>query len=186
MRGYHDRPEENAAAFTEDGGLRTGDLGYLDEDGFFFNTGRIKEQYKLENGKYVMPSTVEEELKLSPFIANVLVVGAGRPYNVAIVVPDRAALEDWARSEGIVIEDPARDARVHALLLSEIEAHGRGALRGYEIPKRMLVAAEDFTTENGLLNPTMKPKRREIEGRYRGELDSLYAASAEVRAPLPP
>ncbi len=184
MRGYHNRPEENAATFTEDGGLRTGDLGYVDDEGFLFITGRIKEQYKLENGKYVMPGAVEEQLKLSPFIANAMVYGDGRPYNVAIVVPDRAALEDWARREGLMIDDPARDPRVHELLLAEIDARGRESLRGYEVPKRVLVVSDDFTTENGLLTPTMKLKRREVANRYRRELDALYAASDEIRAPL--
>ncbi len=185
MRGYHERPRENAAAFTPDGGLRTGDLGYLDEEGFLFITGRIKEQYKLENGKYVMPGVAEEKLKLSPFIANVLLYGDGRPYNVAIVVPDRKALEEWARGEGIELADPARDARVHDLLLSEITARGHEVLRRYEVPKRVLVVSEDFTTDNGLLTPTLKLKRRQVVERYRKELDALYASSEEVRAPIP-
>ena len=66
MKGYHNRPEENAAVFTKDGGFRTGDMGYLDAHGFLYITGRIKEQYKLENGKYVVPTPLEEQLKLSP------------------------------------------------------------------------------------------------------------------------
>ena len=66
MKGYHKRPEENAAVFTKDGGFRTGDMGYVDPQGFLFITGRIKEQYKLENGKYVVPTPLEEQLKLSP------------------------------------------------------------------------------------------------------------------------
>jgi acyl-CoA synthetase (AMP-forming)/AMP-acid ligase II len=70
MQGYHKRDDENKAAFTEDGGFRTGDLGYLDAEGFLYITGRLKEQYKLENGKYVAPAPLEEKLKLSPFIAN--------------------------------------------------------------------------------------------------------------------
>lgn len=180
MRGYHNRPDENAAALTEDGGLRTGDLGYLDEDGYLFITGRIKEQYKLENGKYVMPGAVEEELKLSPFIANVMVHGDGRPYNIAIVVPDRAALEDWAKREGIELKDPARDRRVLALLMDELQKHG-DTLRGYEIPRKLLIVTEEFTTEGGLLTPTLKLKRREVLSRYRREIDALYAGPDETR-----
>jgi len=185
MRGYHNRPEENAAALTEDGGLRTGDLGHLDEDGYLFITGRIKEQYKLENGKYVMPGAVEEELKLSSFIANVMVHGDGRPYNIAIVVPDSAALEDWAKREGIELSDPARDRRVLALLMDEMEKHG-DTLRGYEIPRKLLVVTEDFTTEGGLLTPTLKLKRREVLSRYRREIDALYAGPDETRVSASP
>ena len=66
MQGYHNLPEENEKVFTADGGFRTGDMGYLDDDGFLFITGRIKEQYKLENGKYVVPVPLEEAIKLSP------------------------------------------------------------------------------------------------------------------------
>ena len=76
MQGYHNRPEENDEVFTPDGGFRTGDMGYIDDDGFLFITGRIKEQYKLENGKYVVPAPLEEQLKLSPYIVNVMVHGA--------------------------------------------------------------------------------------------------------------
>lgn len=187
MRGYHNRPEENEAAFTSDGGLRTGDLGYLDDDGFLFITGRIKEQYKLANGKYVMPGPVEEELKLSPYIANIMVHGDGRSYNIAIVVPDRAALEEWAKREGIELEDPARDRRVRELLLQSIESR-RENLRGYELPRKILVVTEDFSTENGLLTPTLKLKRREVLARYRREIDALYAGSDDIRVapPSPP
>ena len=71
-------------------------MGYLDEDGFLYITGRIKEQYKLENGKYVVPTPLEEQLKLSPFIANVMVYGDNKPYNVALIVPDVEALKAWA------------------------------------------------------------------------------------------
>src|SRR5690606_34216408 len=96
MQGYHNRPEENERVFTRDGGLRTGDLGYVDADGFLFVTGRLKEQYKLSNGKYVMPGPLEEKLKLSPYIANVMLHGANRPHNVALVVLERSAVDSWA------------------------------------------------------------------------------------------
>lgn len=179
MKGYHNRPEETAATLTPDGGLRTGDLGYMDSEGFLYITGRIKEQYKLETGKYVMPAPVEEQLKLSPYLANVMIYGDGRPYNVAIVVPDRAALDEWARREEIQLDDPARDPRVHALLLRELHAHGE--LRSYEVPRRLLVVTQDFATENGLLTPTLKLKRSEVLERYRADLEALYAAEEDVR-----
>src|SRR5690606_35192472 len=156
-----------------------------DDDGFLFITGRIKEQYKLENGKYVMPGPVEEELKLSPYIGNVMVYGDGRPYNIAIVVPDRPALEEWGKREGIELEDPARDRRGRDLLLKEIEAR-RETLRGYEVPRKVLVVTDEFTTDNGLLTPTLKVKRREVLARYRREIDALYAGSDDTRVAPPP
>src|SRR5262249_17789624 len=84
MKGDRTRSEDNAAVFAKDGGFRTGDMGKLDRDGFLFITGRIKEQYKLENGKYVVPTPLEEQLKLSPLIANAMVYGDNKLYNVAL------------------------------------------------------------------------------------------------------
>jgi len=175
MVGYHHRPEENAKTFTLDGGLRTGDLGYIDEDGYLFVTGRIKEQYKLENGKYVMPSTIEEELKLSPYISNVFVYGADRPFNVALVVLAEDALRTWARSEGLTLSgELATDAHVRRLVASELEARSAG-FRAFERPKDFVILGEDFTVENGLLTPTLKLKRREVLARHAARVEALYA-----------
>ncbi len=120
MKGYLKRPEENAAVFTKDGGFRTGDMGYIDAHGFLFITGRIKEQYKLENGKYVVPTPLEEQIKLSPYVANVMVYGDNRPYNVALVVANVPALRDLGRPEHQLTlpGDPEallKDDRVRAL-----------------------------------------------------------------------
>src|SRR6516165_8744635 len=97
MLAYQNSPEEKEKSLRTDAGPSTGDLGYVDEDGLLYITGRIKEQYKLENGKYVMPSPLEEELKLSPYIANVMLHGHNKPFNVALVVPDATAVERWAK-----------------------------------------------------------------------------------------
>src|SRR6185503_7928382 len=105
MQGYHNRPDENAAVFAKDGGFRSGDMGHLDADGYLYITGRIKEQYKLETGKYVVPTPLEEDLKLSPYIANVMLHGANRPYNVALIVPDMEALGRWAKENGVTLND---------------------------------------------------------------------------------
>jgi len=173
MKGYNNRPDENATAFTQDGGFRTGDLGYLDEDGFLFVTGRIKEQYKLENGKYVAPAPLEEKLKLSPYIANAMIHGANRPYNVALIVPDRTAIQRWATSQNITVHDPAHDDRVRELIHAEIEREGAG-FKAFERPTRFAILAEDFTTENGMLTPTLKLKRNKVLERYGADLNRLY------------
>lgn len=179
MQGYHNRPEENEKAFTPDGGLRTGDLGYIDEDGFLFVTGRIKEQYKLTNGKYVMPAPLEEMLKLSPYIDNVMVHGANRPYNLALVVYNEPAVREWASAQGIELADPARDPRVERLIVEEVR-RASGSFRSFEVPRRVLLTGEDFTTDNDLLTPTLKLKRRNAESRYGAALDALYTQPAEV------
>jgi long-chain acyl-CoA synthetase len=174
MLGYHNRPEENAAVLLPDGRFRTGDLGHLDDDGYLFITGRIKEQYKLENGKYVVPSPLEEQLKLSPYIANVFVYGDNRPYNIALVVPDLAALEMRARQAGRALGDPLHDPEVRELIDAELE-RGSSRFKGYERPRRFALTLEDFTTANGLLTPTLKLKRKAVLDRHRAEIDALYA-----------
>jgi long-chain acyl-CoA synthetase len=173
MQGYHNRPEENAAVMMEDRSFRSGDMGYLDPDGFLYITGRIKEQYKLENGKYVVPSPLEEKLKLSPYIANIMIHGANKPHNVALVIPDLEALRGWAAKENVVLDDVPRNERVRELLRREIEAHGRD-LKGYERVQAFVVVVEDFTTDNGMLTPTLKLKRRVVLQRYGEDLDALY------------
>jgi long-chain acyl-CoA synthetase len=173
MRGYHHRPEENAAVLMEDHSFRSGDMGYLDSEGYLFITGRIKEQYKLENGKYVVPSPLEEQLKLSPFIANVMIYGANKPHNVALVVPDAEAVRGWATKQGVPLEDVARSEQVRQLLRDEIEACSK-AIKGYERVQKFIIALEDFTTDNGMLTPTLKLKRRAVLERYGRELDNLY------------
>ncbi|GBD85117.1 long-chain-fatty-acid--CoA ligase FadD15 [bacterium BMS3Abin02] len=176
MKGYHNLPEENEAVFTEDGGLRTGDIGHLDEDGYLYITGRVKEQYKLENGKYVVPAPIEEHVRLSPFIANIMIYGVNRPHNVALIVPDFDTLEKWAEKEGIDTSDRKRligDERVRDLFGLEIEAHSEG-IKSYERVRDFFLIEEDFTQENGILSQTLKVKRREVMKRYGSDLESLY------------
>jgi long-chain acyl-CoA synthetase len=173
MRGYHDRPEETREVLLPDGGLRTGDLGYLDGDGFLFITGRIKEQYKLENGKYVVPSAAEEALKLSRYVAQVMLYGANKPYNVALVVPDLENLREWAAREQVELGDIPKNPRVRALIQQEL-AERSSNLRSFERPKAFLLVVEDFTTENGFLTPSLKLKRSRVLEAYGAELEALY------------
>jgi long-chain acyl-CoA synthetase len=181
MQGYWNRPDENEKAFTPDGGLRTGDLGYIDDDGFLYVTGRLKEQYKLANGKYVMPGPLEEQLKLSPYVANAMLHGANRPYNVALVVLDEPAVRQWASRRGLELADLTRDRRVEQLITEEVRRFST-EFRRFEVPRRVLLVAEDFTTENDLLTPTLKLKRRNVTSRYGAALEALYIERAEDRA----
>ncbi len=177
MQGYHNRPEENAKVFTDDGGFRSGDLGRIDDDGFLFITGRVKEQYKLENGKYVVPTPIEEKIGLSAYIANVMVYGDNKPFNVAVIVPDAPAVEEWAAAEGIEFEDfegLVKDSRVHQLIGDEVDK-AMADVKGYEKVRAFVVAPEDFTTENGMLTPTLKVKRRIVIDHYGDEIQALYA-----------
>lgn len=179
MKGYHARPEENEKALLPGGGFRTGDVGYLDEDGYLYVTGRIKEQYKLANGKYVMPSPLEEKLKLSPYVSNVMLYGDNRPFNAAVVVVDEGAVRAWAEENGITVSsDLAEDGRVRGLIEGELDRLASD-FRPYERPRAVVLTTEDFTIDNGLLTPTLKLKRRAVTERYAKRLDDLYARAEE-------
>ncbi|MBN2196291.1 MAG: AMP-binding protein [Polyangiaceae bacterium] len=174
MRGYHGNPAATSERLTADGGCRTGDLGFIDEDGFLFVSGRITEQYKLENGKFVVPSPLEEDLKLSAYITNALVYGINRPHNVALVVLDLSAVQRYAGEAGVAFDDACASPEVHALITAEIEARCAG-WRSYERIRNFRLINEDFTAENGLLTPSMKVRRERVVARYAAALDALYA-----------
>ncbi|MEO7329077.1 MAG: long-chain fatty acid--CoA ligase [Minicystis sp.] len=177
MVGYHNRDEENKAVFTDDKGFRTGDLGYVDDDGFLYITGRIKEQYKLENGKYVAPAPLEEYLKLSPFIINAMIYGDNKLYNVALIVPDMEALKKWAAAQNISADSDDKlleNAKVKEHMQSEVDK-ASGEFKGFERVKRVSLIAEDFTTQNGMLTPSLKVKRRVVWQKYGPQIEALYA-----------
>lgn len=184
MQGYYNLPEENEKVFTADGGFRTGDMGYVDADGFLYITGRIKEQYKLENGKYVVPVPIEEAMKLSPWVINVMVHGANRPYNVAIVVPDMEKLKAWAAEKSIPV-DPLPALLQHPEVLAhfrdEIAKHTQ-EIKGFERVRNFALVAEDFSIDNDLLTPKMSLKRRNVVQRYEATINGLYEGASPVTA----
>jgi long-chain acyl-CoA synthetase len=176
MAGYHNRPGETRAAVTADGGLKTGDLGYLDDDGYLYITGRIKEQYKLTNGKYVVPSAIESALERSPFISEAMVCGDGQPCNVALIVANRDALLGWAGERGVALADAEAlpdDPGVRELLQCEIERMNRGR-KGYERVRAFRLLPRGFGEEEGLLTPSLKLRRHKVVERFRAELDALH------------
>ena len=184
MLGYHNRKEENDAVFTADGGFRTGDMGRIDKDGFLFITGRIKEQYKLENGKYVVPTPLEEQLKLSAYVLNAMVYGDNKPYNVALVVANVDAVKKWGAENGVSESDPEKllaNPKVQKLFKSELDHYGE-KFKGFEGVKDFALIHEDFTTENGMLTPSLKVKRRKVVEVYQPVIDALYAKKKDKPA----
>jgi long-chain acyl-CoA synthetase len=176
MKGYHNRPEDTKASMTEDGGFRTGDRGRLDKDGFLYITGRIKEQYKLENGKFVFPVALEEEICLVHLVQQALVYGLNRPYNICIVVPDFEALLDYAKEKGLPqdIKTLVKRQDIIDLYSQEITNHLKGKFGGYEIPKKFLILDEPFSLENGTLTQTMKLKRNVVLNKLNDQIEALY------------
>jgi len=182
MMGYYNKPRLNEEVMLPDKwngfpGIRTGDRGWFDEEGFLHITGRFKDEYKLANGKYVHPESIENEIRLLPSVANAIVYGDGREYNVAIIVPDLAALKADPNTAAWVkdtLEEAIKNEDLKNYLAAEITAFLRKSFGGYEVPKKYLFIAEDFTVNNGLLTQTMKLKRSNVMKKYGEQLQSLY------------
>jgi len=184
MRGYHNNREatDEVISFLPDGKTRvfhTGDLGVVDKDGFVSITGRLKELYKLENGKYCVPTLIEEAIGMSRFISQTVVSGADRPYNIALVVPDWAAIrnEFGVLSDDVSEEELVNDPRVKGLLSAEIKLHCYD-VKKYETPVAFLVVAP-FTAANGQLTPKMSIRRHVVICDYAGLIDKLYGGKVE-------
>jgi long-chain acyl-CoA synthetase len=182
MRGYHKRKGETSAALTADGGLRTGDLGRVDAEGYLHITGRAKELYKLENGKYVAPVPLEQELELSPYIAQAIVTGENKPHNVALIVADLVALKQWSQEQALEGNEDSllSNPKVLSLYESEVEKCNQ-RFKGFEKIVDFVIDTEELTPANGMLTLTMKPKRRAIMGKYGTDLESLYPRPASER-----
>ena len=176
MQGYHNKPEATQEVMTADGGFRTGDRGRLDKDGFLFITGRIKEQYKLENGKYVFPAAIEEEIKLHPLVENAMIYGEGQAFNVCLVVPDFIVLEKYAAEHNMPVDpkELVRKNEIREMISGEIIKFLKGKFGGYEIPKKFIFLSENFSLDNGTLTQTMKLKRRVVLEQCKDQIKALY------------
>jgi long-chain acyl-CoA synthetase len=186
MQGYYKNPEATREVLSADGWFRTGDIGYLDADGYLFITDRKKDLIKTAAGKFVAPQPIENTLKSSPYLLNAMVVGDERKFVVALLVPNPVTISAKAAEEGITFANNAEmasNAWVRALIESEVRrltAH----LAQYESIKRFALLPEDFTFDNGSLTFTLKLKRRIVEQHYRKIIDELYADAAEPRPML--
>ncbi len=175
MVGYHNLPDRTTEVLQPDGGLRTGDLGHFDEDGFLRITGRVKEQFKLENGRYVAPAPLEESLKLSPFINQAMICGLGRPYTVVLLVVEMGYVRSYAErhQQSGTDEELLASELLANRLKRDIERYGAD-FKNYEVPKRFKLLTEEWTIENGMITPTLKLKRNVVEERFQAEIEALY------------
>ncbi len=176
MQEYFNKPGATAKVFTEDGWLKTGDRGRLDEDGYLYVTGRIKEQFKLQNGKYVFPAAIEEDIRLLPYIENAMIYGDGKPFNTCIVIPNCEILKSTAKKLQIEtnVQELLEAPIVKNFISSQIKESLNKKYGHYEIPKKFIFSHENFTIENGMLTQTLKLKRRIVLKKYQKELEALY------------
>ncbi len=173
--GYYQNPEETAAVF-EEGWFATGDIGHLDADGFLFITDRKKDLLKTSGGKFIAPQPIENRLKASSYIAEAVVVGDGYKYACALLTPNFAALEDWARKQGWTWQSRAELSNrpeTQALYQQEIDAVNQTLAR-FETIKRFTLLSEEFSLEEGEITPTIKVRRRRIAEKYREQIAAMY------------
>ncbi len=181
MRGYYNRPEETRAVFTADGWFKTGDIGTIDKDGFLRITDRKKELFKTSGGKYISPQPIEQAIKGSRFVSQVVLIGAGRKFPAALIVPAWEQLESYARLKGIQASSRAELCK-HPRIIDLFERQIEGLtpdLARYEKIKSIALIESEFTIEGGELTPTMKVKRRVIDEKYREVIDRLYETAEE-------
>ena len=176
MRGYYNKPEETRAVFTDDGWFKTGDVGMLDADGYLRITDRKKELFKTSGGKYISPQPIEQAIKSSRFVNQVVLVGAERKFPAALIVPLWEQLESYCKLKGIEVHSRAemcRHPRIIDLLQRQIDARTPNLAR-YERIKKVALLENEFTIEGGELTPTLKIKRRVIDQKYRDVIEGLY------------
>ncbi|MGC3861497.1 AMP-dependent synthetase/ligase [Micromonospora chersina] len=180
MRGYHNLPEETAAAFTEDGFFRTGDIGTLDDDGYLRITDRKKDLVKTSGGKYIAPSHIEGMFKaVCPYTSQAVVIGQARNYCTMLVTLDPDAIKAWAagtplegRDYTAIVTSPEAQAMVEGYV-----AELNGKLNRWETIKKVTILPRDLTIEDGEVTPSLKIKRRSVETNFADEIDKMYAGT---------
>ena len=175
MKGYYKMEEETREAL-EGGWFHTGDIGHFDEEGFLVITDRKKDILVTSGGKNVAPQPIENLLKLNPYILNAVVVGHGRKFVSALIVPEFEKLEEYAKLKNIAYESPSdliKDENIANLMYSEVESSTPN-LASYETIKKIALLDRDFEVDRGELTASLKVKRSFVEKKYKDMIDSFY------------
>jgi long-chain acyl-CoA synthetase len=179
MQGYWHKPEETRAVMTVDGWFKTGDIGRLDADGFLTITDRKKELLKTSGGKYIAPQPIEQLIKGSRFVNQVVVIGNGRKFPAALIVPDWHQLEGYAKHKGLDLHtraDFCHSPRIIDLFERQIAARTQN-LAQFEKIKKIALLDHELTAEGGEMTPTLKVKRRVVDEKYASVIDRIYLDS---------
>ena len=177
MRGYYNKPQATAEVMTEDGFLRTGDAGELDDEGNIYFTERLKELMKTSNGKYVAPQLVEGTLGKDRFIEQIAIVADARHFVSALIVPCFESLEEYARSINLQYQCKTELLR-HSRVMEFFEARIQDLqkeLAKFEQVKKFTLLPSAFSMELGEITPTMKLRRKIIEAKYQREIEAMYS-----------
>ncbi len=181
MLGYYKKPEATKDVL-EDGWYHTGDIGELDADGYLRITDRKKELFKTSGGKFVAPSRVESAIKRSVYVNQVMLVGDGRPFPVALVSPNwDSVIHELNLPKDATHAQLAAREDVQVFLTREVREN-TSDLGKFEQVRRIAILPRDLTIEDGDLSPTLKVRRRNVEAKYRAQIESLYADLSAVHA----
>jgi long-chain acyl-CoA synthetase len=177
FQGYFKNESATKEALTEDGFLRTGDVGELDRAGYLKITDRKKDLIKTAGGKYIAPQEIENHLKFDPLISQAVVIGEGRPYPVALLTLDPEVAPNWAKEQGIEFDD-ITDLSANEKVLKAVQAVVDRLNEGVSQPeqiKKWTLLPRDFTQEADEMTPTLKVRRKIVTEKYRDAIDRLYA-----------
>lgn len=181
MMGYYHQPELTAEVIDQDGWFHTGDIGILDEGKYLKITDRKKEIFKLSGGKYIAPQMIENKLKESMFIDQVIVIGDHEKFASALIVPNFEYLHEWCAEHQILFKDNAdliTHSKVQAAFLREVKEINK-TLGQHEEIKRFRLIADTWSAQTGELSQTLKLKRKIIEAKYMDVIEEIFAPSRD-------
>ena len=177
MQGYYKDPEKTAETI-KDGYLHTGDIGVIDADGFLKITDRKKELFKTSGGKYIAPQLIENQMKQSLFIEQIMVIGEGQKMPAALIQPAYEYIESWAKENNVTLGDTMESICQNETLIAAIQAditkHNQNFGKWEQI-KKFELTPDIWSIDDGHLTPTMKVKRKVVKEKYKTLSDKIYA-----------
>ncbi len=182
MMGYFKNEEATQEVLDEDGWFYTGDIGELVNGEFLKITDRKKQMFKTSGGKYIAPGRMENKFKESPFIEQIMVIGEGRKFPAALIVPAFEYLKDWCQKKGIEYsnaDEMLQDERITERIRQEVDQKNQ-AFGHWEWIKRFVLISDEWTIEGGELTPTLKVKRKDVKEKYADRIENLYNGTEGV------
>ncbi len=182
MKGYYNRPDLTAEVIDSEGWFHTGDIGEWQDGKFLKITDRKKELFKTSGGKYIAPQVIENKMKESKFIEQIMVVGESQRFVSALIVPSFMNLRDWAKENGLSVIDNRQivdNAKIKELINAEVERLNKDFGKWEQI-KKFILLSDEWTIEGGELTPTLKLKRKAVLERNKSHVSEMYRNEHEV------
>lgn len=175
MMGYY-KDEEKTNQVIKDGYFHTGDIGHIDEDGFLKITDRKKEMFKTSGGKYVAPQVIENVIKQSVYIEQVMVIGEGQKHPAALIQPNFEAVNTWLRDNGkneLSADEMSSNSEVTSIIMADVEKANANFAQ-WEKVKKIHLTSDVWSVDAGHLTPTMKLRRKIVSSKYSSQIDKIY------------